>query len=210
MDGNNRWSTKKKISKFESYKKGAIKLLKISDYIFDKYKPDYISAYALSSHNVSRKANFLKIFDSVFNYFLNQYSLFNINFKILFIGDLSIFNKEIVNKLKSIEKKNNHSKFTLLIFINYSGQSDIINSINISKGKNITKSNFLKFLSTKEIPDPEILFRSGGFKRISDFMLYQLSFTELFFSKKLWPDISNKDIDNFLSYYLKIERKFGH
>lgn len=209
MDGNNRWSSKKKISKFESYKKGAIKLLKISDYIFEKYKTNYISAFALSSHNVSRKANFLKIFDSVINYFINQYSLFNINFKILFIGDLSIFNKEIVNKLKAIEKKNSHSKFTLLIFINYSGQSDIVNSINISKVKNITKSNFLKLLSTKEIPEPEILFRSGGFKRLSDFMLYQLSFTELYFSKKLWPDISIKDIDNFLSNYLKIERKFG-
>ena len=209
MDGNNRWSTKKKISKFESYKKGAIKLLKISDYIFNSYKTKYISAFALSSRNTNRKANFINIFNKILNYFIDHYGEFNISYKILFIGDLTIFNKNTINRLKDIEKKNSQAKFTLLIFINYSGQLDIVNSINISNGKKMNHNNFNKILLTSDIPDPEILLRTGGFKRLSDFMLYQLSFTELYFSKILWPEISKSNIDNVISDYLKLERKFG-
>ena len=95
--------------------------------------------------------------------------------------------------------------------MNYSGQDDVINSfkkIYSSKIK-FNKKNFLRNLITKNIPNPDLLIRTGGYQRISDFMLYQLSFTELIFTKILWPDLTNKSIDKFILSFNKTERKFG-
>ena len=106
-----------------------------------------------------------------------------------------------------IDRHNNIEKFDkkLVIFLNYSGQTDIENA-----SKKIKKfNNFKKNLSTNHLPNPDILIRTGGFSRISDFMLYQLAFTELFFLNKLWPDISKSDIAKIMKRYSKIDRKFG-
>ena len=104
-------------------------------------------------------------------------------------------------------------KDVIIIYINYSGKDDIIRSCNdfyhLNSNKQITDKIFKKNLYSKNIPDPDVLIRTGGYQRISDFMLYQISFTELMFTKKLWPDLSNKDVDKFIDKYYKIERKFG-
>ena len=101
----------------------------------------------------------------------------------------------------------------MIIYINYSGKEDIIKTCNdfieINQKKLITDTFFKRNLYSKNIPDPDILIRTGGYQRISDFMLYQISFTELKFTKKLWPDISNTDLDRFIKQYYKIDRKFG-
>ena len=119
--------------------------------------------------------------------------------------------KKIVTKLNQIEKINTNSSHNLLIFINYSGTNDILNSISkISKNKNkITKKNFEKNLKTYGYSDPDLIIRTGGFQRLSDFMLYQTSFSELSFSKKLWPDFNSKDLNRIIKNYHKIVRKFG-
>ena len=210
MDGNNRWSLKKKISKINAYKVGAKKLIQISDYLFNKYKISVISAFALSTHNLGRSKKFVNIFKSVLNYYLDEYDNFKITYRIKFIGDLSfIKEKSLLKKLNFIESKNFKSSNTLLIFVNYSGKNDIINAANLSRDNKFKPPYLSNYLSTKSFKDPDLLFRTGGFKRISDFMLFQISFTELFFTKKLWPDISFKDIDKVLASYQKIERKFG-
>ena len=109
---------------------------------------------------------------------------------------------------------NNHnlsSSRKLIILINYSGKQDIVNSLNqikLNKAK-IDINSLNKYLVLSDIPDPELLIRTGGFQRISDFLLYNLSFTELFFTKKLWPDLKNKDLDKIIYKFEKIERKFG-
>ena len=99
----------------------------------------------------------------------------------------------------------------MVVYINYSGQNDILNSVKklVKINKKINHTNFVKNLTTQGIPNPDLLLRTGGFKRISDFMLYQLSFTELFFTKKLWPDIKVADLDKLIKKYYSIERKFG-
>ena len=101
----------------------------------------------------------------------------------------------------------------MIIYINYSGKDDIIKSCNdfykLNSNKNITDNIIKKNLYSKNIPDPDVLIRTGGYQRISDFMLYQISFTELMFSKKLWPDFSNSDVDKLIDKFYKIERKFG-
>lgn len=209
MDGNNRWSKKKNLQKIDGYKKGAKNLISISKYLFDKYNIKNLSAFALSRNNLKRSNNFINIFISVLEYFLLEFEKFNVNFKIKFIGNLTfIRNKKLIDLLNNIEKQNSDSRYTLTIFINYSGTLDIINAAKNYHHNNM-KQKFSDFLSTNFLPNPDMLIRSGGYKRISDFMLFELSFTDLFFSNKLWPDINNRDIDRFINKFYKIERKFG-
>lgn len=209
MDGNNRWSKKNQTNRSQAYKKGGDNLLKIANYIFNKYKVKYVSSFALSFHNLKRSNNFLNIFLEVFKTYINNLSIIdNYNFKVKFIGDLSFIKDiKVINQVLDLEKKNLSSDYTLLIYLNYSGQIDIFNA-----AKKFSKNNSVQFenyLSTKLIPNPDILIRTGGFQRISDFMLYQISFTELFFTKILWPDLKLSHIDKFIIKFSKLERKFG-
>ena len=116
-----------------------------------------------------------------------------------------VINKKI-DQLERLKKNNNK---TLLIYINYSGKNDIEQAA-LKYHQNFKKiDKFNNYLLTTGIPDPDILVRTGGFNRLSDFLIYQSSFTELFFLKKLWPDLNKKDVSKIFSKYNSIERKFG-
>ena len=213
MDGNNRWSKLNSYSKYTAYKTGADNLFKLSSYIFDNYDVDIISAFALSSSNLLRPPKDILTIKKVLNYSLNKIIKQNIDFKIKFIGNLSFLDSELKKKINEIKRLNLSikNKKQLLIFINYSGQEDILRSVNQLKKLNLraSKKNFLDNLYTRNIEDPDILIRSGGYVRLSNFMLFQLSFTELFFLKKLWPDISINDVKKIINKFSTIERKFG-
>ena len=214
MDGNNRWSKKNNKKSYEAYSSGAKRLLKLSSYIFENYEINYISAFALSKKNLKRSPVIIKTLRKVFEYFLNQQNnSLNRNFQIYFKGDFSFLDKKSIEKIYSLENNNPKSKKKLIIYINYSGKDDIINSFNsfLKFNPNIEITDLLikENLYSKDIPDPDILIRTGGYQRISDFMLYQISFTELMFTKKLWPDFSNADVEKFIKKYYEIERKFG-
>ncbi len=213
MDGNSRWSNLNKYSKYKGYKTGADNLFKLSSYIFDNYEVNIISAFALSSSNLLRPPNDIITIKKVLNYSLNKLLKQNIDFKVKFIGNLSFLDRELKKKINEIKRLNLliKNKKQLLIFINYSGQEDILRSVNRLNKSNLraSKRNFLDNLYTKNIEDPDILIRSGGYVRISNFMLFQLSFTELFFLKKLWPDVSTKDVKKIIHKFSVIERKFG-
>lgn len=211
MDGNNRWSKKKNLNLSKGYTSGANKLIKITTHIFKNYDVKYISAFALSKNNINRSKRIISTIKNVLLNFLNKYEEdYNLNFKIKFIGDLNFFNKKIRDKIKIIENINISSKNKLIIFINYSGQSDITNSItSLNKFSKINELSFSNILHTKNLPNPDLLIRTGGFQRLSNFMLYQLAFTELCFTKKLWPDLNNTDIDRYIKNYHRIDRKFG-
>lgn len=207
MDGNNRWSKKKGYSKLQSYQKGAEKLLELTSYIFSHYNVNYISAFALSKNNTSRKNNFLALFSKTLRNTLSQLDFSHIQFKVNIIGDLKCFDFEIQKLLLNLENKTKGYKKKLNIFLNYSGRQEIV-AAKLASPKG-THKNFESRLLTSDTPDPDILLRSGGYQRLSDFMLYQISFTDLFFTKKLWPDIKKKDIDLLINRYSKLTRKFG-
>jgi undecaprenyl diphosphate synthase len=137
---------------------------------------------------------------------LNQYR-FNISIK----GNLSFLNKKIKKRINDFNSKPQNYSKSLIILLNYSGQDEILDTIKqlIKSKKKINQYNFEKNLLLNNIPYPEMLIRTGGYNRISNFMLYQLAFTDFFFTKKLWPDISNKDIKKFIEDFYKIDRKFG-
>ena len=211
MDGNNRWSKKKNISKYEAYKTGANKLMEVSNYIFENYDVNYISAFALSTHNFKRGTSLINIIKKIILDFLNSNEGFNdYKFRIKFKGNLNFLPKKDIESIKRLENNNLKCKKNLIIYLNYSGRNDIYNaSKDLHNLNKFNYKNFQNYLSSGNIPDPDILIRTGGYKRISDFMLYQLSFTELFFTNKLWPDLYNSDIRKFIKKFNMIDRKFG-
>ena len=210
MDGNYRWSKKNNKPKYDSYKLGANKLLELTKFIFNKYDISFVSAFALSKHNLKRGSSIVKIIKSVLYEFIELNKGNNKhNFNILFKGNLNIFPKKLVNDLQNLE--NSKFKHNLVIYLNYSGKDDILSATkSLIRSTKINDKNFKKFLKSSSIPDPDILIRTGGFKRLSDFFLYQVSFTEFFFTKILWPDLKKTNIKNFIKQFNKIDRKFGN
>ena len=212
MDGNHRWSKKNKIDPYDSYIKGSEKLLEISEYIFNNFETRYITAFALSKNNLKRPNEKIKILKSVIKYFLDDLdSLSKFKFRISIKGNLNFLEKGLINKINDLNSKNFKYKKNLIILVNYSGQDDILNSIiKVSKLKlKLNRINFEKNLFLSSIPHPDLLIRTGGYQRISNFMLYQLSFTDFFFLKKLWPDLKKNDVKNIINNFKKINRKFG-
>ena len=212
MDGNNRWLKKNNLSKFKGYMEGSKTLINLTNFIFENTNTKYISAFALSKNNLNRSKNLITTLKKVLLEFLNRKidkEILN-NFNVKFIGDRSFLDDDIITKLERVEKLDQHAKKCLLIYINYSGKDDVKQAayhFNLNKNKNNLK--FENFLLTKNIPDPDILIRTGGFKRLSDFLIYQSSFTEFFFINKLWPDMTKKDVLKILNKYYLLERKFG-
>ena len=212
MDGNHRWSEKNRLDPFDGYIKGSKKLLEISNYIFDNFDTQYITAFALSKNNLKRTNKKIKILKSVIRYFLEDLdSLSRFKFKISIKGNLGFLEKGLINKINDLNSRNLRYKKNLIILVNYSGQDDILNSIiKISKLKlKPNRKNFEKNLFFSSLPNPDLLIRTGGYQRISNFMLYQLSFTDFVFLKKLWPDLKKIDVKNIINNFKKINRKFG-
>ena len=212
MDGNHRWSEKNRLDPFDGYIKGSKKLLEISNYIFDNFDTQYITAFALSKNNLKRTKKKIKILKAVIRYFLEDLdSLSKFKFKISIKGNLGFLEKGLINKINDLNSRNFRYKKNLIILVNYSGQDDILNSIKkISKLKlKPNRANFEKNLFLSSLPNPDLLIRTGGHQRISNFMLYQLSFTDFVFLKKMWPDLKKIDVKNIIDNFKKINRKFG-
>lgn len=211
MDGNNRWSKINGISTYQSYNKGAKNLIQLTNKIFQNTNVKYITAFALSSNNLKRSKKIIEIIIKVLNLNLDQALDNKINFSISIKGDLKFLNNEIKKKIDLLKKKKLNFQKELIILINYSGKQDIIDTANkiYAANKNINLNNFYKYSIISNIPDPDLLIRTGGYNRISDFILFNISFTELFFLKKLWPDLRYSDVSRIINNFQKIERKFG-
>ena len=211
MDGNGRWGIKKKNSRNYGHSKGIVKNI-ITSAINKKIK--FLTLYAFSTENWKRpkqEVSFLiKLLETYIEKELNNFKKNNIKLKI--IGNIKKFPKSLKNKLNNAEKstyKNN--RIQVNIALNYGSKEEIINSIkSLNKlSKSINEKNISKYLYTKGIPDPEILIRTGSRNRLSNFLLWQLSYTEIFFVSKLWPDFSKRDFGNIISKFVKVKRNFG-
>ena len=212
MDGNNRWSKKEGSSKKEAYIKGAKNLFTLSNHLFTNFNVNLISSFALSSKNLMRSKSTISIIVNLLENILDELLKKNdFTYGFIFYGNLDFLNKKQIQKIKKIEEITLHLNQKLIIYINYSGTQEIKNSFNYLFKNKIDNSNksFEEIINPLNIPDPEILIRTGGFQRISDFMLYQISFTELFFTKTLWPDFNKSNLNNLIEKYKKIDRKFG-
>jgi len=212
MDGNGRWGLKYKSSRNEGHKAGLITVEKIIEETI-KQKIKYLTLYAFSTENWKRpKKEINYLFKLLENFLLNKIEhLHKKNIKLKIIG-IKNFSKKLNNLLNLSEKKT--SKNTILqinLALNYGAKSEIINAFKkINKNnERISEKNLTKYLQTKNIPDPEILIRTGNTKRLSNFLLWQLAYTEIFFEKKLWPEFNEKDFINIIKKFKLIKRNFG-
>ena len=213
MDGNGRWGLKHKKSRNAGHKAG---LNTVESIIKEtvRNKISFLTLYAFSTENWKRPKkeidylfNLLKVFlKTKINY------LHKNNIKLKIIGKKD-FSPEL-NKLLSISEKktSDNKKLQLNLALNYGSKFEIINAIKKIKNRNdkITEKNFVKYLQTKNIPDPDLLIRTGNTKRLSNFLLWQLAYSEIFFEKKLWPDFNTNDYRKIILEYKKIKRNFGN
>ena len=213
MDGNGRWGIKHKKSRNLGHKEGLKTVEKIIKATL-KNKIKYLTLYTFSTENWKRpKKEINYLFNLLENFLLNKISdLIKQNIKLKIIGKKNFSIK--LNKLLNLSEKKTiqNSRLQINLALNYGSKSEIISALNeIKKNKlKISESNISKNLYTKTIPDPDILIRTGNTKRLSNFLLWQLAYSEIFFEKKLWPDFIEKDYIRILNNFKKIKRNFGN
>ena len=210
MDGNGRWGRKKNKGRNYGHIKGVDTVKKVVSSSI-KLKVPAITFYVFSSENWKRpKSEINFLFKLIKNYFSKEIqSVISQGIKINIIGDVNKLTpdlKKVLKKTMYLTKKN--SKILVNLAINYGSRNEIINAVK-KASKKITIKSFQKNLFTNNIPDPDILIRTGGHKRLSNFMLWQLAYAELFFLKKLWPDFNEKDLKSIIKKFKKTKRNFG-
>ena len=212
MDGNGRWGIKKRKSRNFGHKQGLKSVEKIIKETLKK-KIRFLTLYAFSTENWKRPKNEVNYLFSLLDNFLSNKikELHSQKIKFVVLGKKK-FNKKLNNLLNYSEKlTSNNKKLQINLALNYGSKSEIVYSINNLKKKKlqINESNITRNLYTKNIPDPDILIRTGDRKRLSNFLLWQLAYSEIFFEKKLWPDFNEKDYSNILNKFKKTKRNFG-
>tara|TARA_A100001388_G_scaffold116357_1_gene85854 strand:+ start:921 stop:1598 length:678 start_codon:yes stop_codon:yes gene_type:complete len=212
MDGNGRWGLRYKKSRNAGHKAGlktVEKIIKVS--INQNIK--FLTLYAFSTENWKRpKKEILYLFNLLENFLkkrINQ--LHKQNIKLKFIGNKSL-SKKLKKLIVSAEKKTKNNKtLQINLALNYGSKYELISAFqNMLKAKvKVNEKNFIKYLQTKNIPDPDILIRTGNTNRLSNFLLWQLAYTEIFFEKKLWPEFNENDYCKILKKFKNIKRNFG-
>ena len=213
MDGNGRWGIKHKKSRNAGHKEGLNTVEKIIKASI-KNKIRFLTLYAFSTENWKRPKNeIIFLFDLLENFLTNKINdLHEQNIKLKIIGVKKFSPK--LNRLLDLSEKKTHknSKLQINLALNYGSKFEIINAFkNLYKNKNkINEKNLRKYLQTKNIPDPDFLIRTGDTNRLSNFLLWQLAYSEIFFEKKLWPDFNEKDYNRIIKKFKKIKRNFGN
>ena len=216
MDGNGRWAKNKLLPRLIGHNKGLDSVKKIIEFSI-KYKIKALTLYAFSTENWKRPIKEVEGLLKLFSQSISKESkkIHSNDIRLKFIGDVSILTKTLQEKIKKIEKETSRNTSLILnIAINYGGRLDIVNSVNnFYKNKNktikITEKNVANGLYTKGQPDVDLLIRTGGEQRISNFLLWQIAYAELYFSKKLWPDFNEKVFVDALYFFQNTERKSG-
>ena len=214
MDGNGRWGVKHKNNRKAGHKAGLQTVKNIIDESL-KQKIKFLTLYTFSTENWKRPKEEIKfLFNLLENFLLKKIDILIKNkIRLKIIGDKKLLSKKITKLLDKTEKKTLKNKnLQINLAINYGSKNELISSfkkIN-QKKMNITENNITKNLYTTGIPDPEILIRTGDTNRLSNFLLWQIAYTEIFFVKKLWPDFNEKDYKKIIIKFSKLKRNFGN
>ena len=213
MDGNGRWGLKNKNSRNAGHKEGIKTVEKIIRETI-KNKIRFLTLYAFSTENWKRPKKEINFLFNLLENFLKEKILElhkqNIRLKIIGIKNFS----PKLNKLlsKSEKKTSKNDKLQINLALNYGSKLELIDAFkNLSnKKEKINEKNLKKYLQTKNIPDPDLLIRTGNTRRLSNFLLWQIAYSEIFFEKKLWPDFNEKDYSKIVKNYRSIKRNFGN
>ena len=212
MDGNGRWGLKHKNSRNAGHKAGLNTVEKIiKETIKNKIK--FLTLYAFSTENWKRpKKEINYLFSLLENFLINRIEELhkqNIKLKIIGVKNFSLKLNNLLNK--SEKKTSKNQKLQINLALNYGSKFELINAFKSLKKSNkmINEKNLSKYLQTKNIPDPDLLIRTGNTQRLSNFLLWQLAYSEIFFEKKLWPEFNEKDYNKIIKKFKNIKRNFG-
>ena len=213
MDGNGRWGLKYKNSRNAGHKAGLNTVEKIIKETI-KNKISYLTLFAFSTENWKRpKKEINYLFGLLENFLINRIEdLHKQNIKLKILGSKK-FSPKLNKLLNNSERKTlNNTKLQINLALNYGSKSELIDAFKkMKKSKNIiNEKNLSRNLQTKNIPDPDLLIRTGNTKRLSNFLLWQLAYSEIFFEKKLWPAFNAKDYNKIIKEYKNIKRNFGN
>ncbi len=213
MDGNGRWGLKYKKSRNAGHKAGLNTVEKIIQ-VSIKQNIKFLTLYTFSTENWKRpKKEINYLFNLLENFLKNKLDELNKNnIRLKFIGKKNFSNK-LNNLLSLAEKKTlNNNSLQINLALNYGSKYELLNAfkkMQINKVK-VNEKNFINHLQTKNIPDPDLLIRTGNTQRLSNFLLWQLAYSEIFFEKKLWPDFNEKDFNKIIKKFKSIKRNFGN
>ena len=214
MDGNGRWAEQRNLSRFSGHKKGLDVIPEVVEELINN-KIKYVTLFAFSTENNFRpkeeKENLINLLEFALNKVAKEIQKNKI--KLSFIGDIEYLPKHLLKKIKNVTR-NDEVKYDaeLIIAWNYGGRQEIINVVNKLIKQNINhidETHFEKLLYTSEIPNPDLIIRTGGQQRISNFMLWQSAYSEMYFTTKLWPDFNKKDVIKALNDFKKRNRNYG-
>ena len=213
MDGNGRWGVKHKQSRNAGHRAGLNTVDLIINHCIN-HKIKFLTLYTFSSENWKRPKNEIVFLFKLLENFLQKKinKIIEKDIKLKFIGELNKLPTKLQKLIKLSEKKTfNKKTLQVNIALNYGSKIELINTIKKIKQKKITinEKNIDNNLYTKHLPNPDILIRTGNTHRLSNFLLWQLSYTEIFFEKKLWPDFKGKDFDKIMNKFKNIKRNFG-
>ena len=214
MDGNGRWASLRNLPRIQGHREGVKAVRKAVEYAY-KNGIKTLSLFAFSTENWKRPGDEVMFLMNLFKETIDREfdELIDKGIKIKFLSrkdELPDFVIERINRTE--ERSKDNEKMNLLIALNYGGKYDIIQAVNkiVNKGiKKVDEETFSKFLLTYPFKDPDLLIRTSGEMRISNFFLYQISYTELYFTEKLWPDFDEKDFEDAVITYSRRKRKFG-
>ena len=213
MDGNGRWARKRGMPREFGHTQGASTFRKIGLYC-QKIGVKYMTVYAYSTENWKRPEKevkaIMKLFDDYIEECFVKMEGYNIHFR--FIGNLSIFPDSLRAKMERIERETEGKPFLLNIAVNYGGREEIAHACTelIRQGKEtVTEEDISKNLYTLDCPDPDLIVRTGGDLRTSNFLLWQSAYAEYYFTDVLWPDLSERDVDDAVSAFYGRKRRYG-
>ena len=213
MDGNGRWGLKYKNSRNAGHKAGLSTVEKIiKETIKNKIK--FLTLYAFSTENWKRpKGEINYLFKLLENFLTDKIEDLNKqDIRLKIIGKKSFSPK--LNKLLDISEKKTlkNNKLQINLALNYGSKSELVNAFKnlVKNNDKINETNLIKYLQTKNIPDPDLLIRTGNTNRLSNFLLWQLAYSEIFFEKKLWPEFNEYDFNKIIKSFKKIKRNFGN
>ena len=214
MDGNGRWAKKRGMPRTYGHKKGVESLEKVVDACLKK-SVKYVSVYAFSTENWNRPEKEISALFNMITEFTNtrldKYIKYGV--KVVFMGDTTVLPQKTQDSINTIiEKTKNNSSLTFNICLNYSGRQEILYAVNKLLKDNktsVTEEEFKNYMFSKDIPDPDIIVRSSGEMRLSNFMLYEAAYSEFIFIDDLWPDFNEKTVDKIIEIYQNRDRRFG-
>ena len=213
MDGNGRWAQKRGMPREFGHTHGAATFRKIGRYC-EKIGIKYMTVYAFSTENWKRPQKEVDALMKLFDEYLEDAfrEMYDDNVRVRFIGNLSIFPASVQEQMAKIERETAQKPFSLNVAVNYGGREEIVHACNslLASGKTeITEDDISAATYTKGQPDPDLVVRTGGDIRTSNFLLWQSAYSEYYFTKTLWPDYSEKDVDEAVAEFYSRKRRYG-